>query len=100
MKLVCLHTALSHSSCVALTYQVSILGSNRGACRPHCGLMPLIFSRFKKATARGSFSRACHGITGCSADEFETTIDTSGNTPAVSAILTPTGTQTCDVDIS
>ena len=87
MKLVCLHTALSHSSCVALTYQSRILGSSRGACRPHCGFIPLILSRFKKATASGSFSRACHGMTGCSADEFEITIDTSGRSPAVIAIM-------------
>src|SRR3984893_4454397 len=87
MKLHCLHTGLSHSSWVASTYQRRILGSNRGAYSPHCGLMPVIFSRFRKATAIGSFNRACQGITGCSADEFETTSDTFLMSPAVIAIM-------------
>src|SRR5215207_11278687 len=87
MKLVWLQTALSHSSCVALTYQSRILGNSRGACNPHCGLMPGTFVRFKKATAIGSFNLACQGITGCNADEFEITSDTSSMSPAVIAIM-------------
>src|ERR1700722_1356641 len=87
MKLHCLHTGLSHSSWVASTYQRRILGSSRGAYSPHCGLMPLIFSRFKNATAIGSFNLACHGITGCSAAEFEMTSDTLEMSPAVIAIM-------------
>src|SRR6202020_70418 len=41
----------------------------------------------KNATATGSFSLACHGITGCSAAEFEITSDTLGMSPAVIAIM-------------
>jgi hypothetical protein len=49
--------------------------------------MPGTLVRFKKATAIGNLNLACQGITGCSADEFEITSDTSLMSPTVIAIM-------------